>query len=124
MKANLTPQSIRVFYDGACPGCVRDRAWYEKHAGQGEQVEWLNINGRDDELRALGIEPRAALLELHVQDEHGQVLRALPAYQLLLSRLPRYRWLAWLIGLPLIRSLLSWLYRHWVRRRLAREGRL
>ncbi|SEA60862.1 thiol-disulfide oxidoreductase DCC family protein [Alkalimonas amylolytica] len=123
MKTATKPKIV-VFYDGACPGCVRDRAWYEKHAGQGVQVEWLDITGRDDELRALDIDPRAALLELHVQDEHGRVLRALPAYQLLLSRLPGYRWLAWLIGLPLIRSTLSWLYRHWVRRRLAREGRL
>jgi predicted DCC family thiol-disulfide oxidoreductase YuxK len=115
---------IRVFYDAACPGCVKDRAWYEKRVGQGEQVEWLDINSCEQQLKALGIDPRRAMLELHVQDESGQIWRELPAYQILLSRLPRYRLLARIIGLPLIKPMLSWLYRKWVRRRLKREGRL
>lgn len=122
---NHSQQSpIRVFYDAACPGCVKDRAWYEKRVGQGEQIQWLDINSREQELKSLDIDPVQALLELHVQDEQGRILRELPAYQLLLSRLPGYRWLAWLIGLPLIRPTLSWLYRKWVRRRLKKEGRL
>ncbi len=57
---------LTVFYDGACPVCVRDRRWYEKLEGHTEDsVQWLDITGRDDELRQLGIDPYHALRELH-----------------------------------------------------------
>ena len=118
------PAMIKVFYDGACPRCIADRSWYESLPGGGEGVEWVDITGRDDELRALGIDPYLALTELHVQDENGHIHRELDAYILLLSRLPRLAPLAWLIGLRLVRPLLSLAYRRWVLRRLQRSGRL
>lgn len=113
---------IIVFYDGDCPRCRQDRCDYEQldpHPAEG--IEWYNISGRDDELIALGIDPYKALTELHIQDSDGQILSEIPAYQVLLKRIPRYRWLSWLIGLPLIRPCLSWLYRWSVKRRLAQR---
>lgn len=48
---------LRVFYDGACPSCVRDRKFYERLAGRtGDAVEWVDITGRDEELKQLGID--------------------------------------------------------------------
>jgi predicted DCC family thiol-disulfide oxidoreductase YuxK len=115
---------LLVYYDGACPTCVKDRRWYEKLAGKtGESVEWLDITGRDEELREQGIDPLAALQELHVRDEQGVVHREMDAYILLMSRVPVLKPLAWLIGLPGIRQLLAKLYHAWVGRRLARQGR-
>lgn len=116
---------LTVFYDGACPRCVRDRVRYERLAGEGgEAVEWCDITGRDGELRARGIDPRAALSELHVLDARGRVHRELDAYILLMSRTRALRPLGWLIGLPGLRPLLSALYRRLVARRLRRQGRL
>lgn len=116
---------ITVYYDGACPICVRDRAEYERMAGEsGRDVEWFDINGRDDELRALGIDPRKALTELHIRDQDGQIRSEIDDYVILMSRVPRLRSLAWLIGLPLLKSLFGSLYRWMVRRRLRRQGRL
>ncbi|HRP95790.1 MAG TPA: DUF393 domain-containing protein [Rhodocyclaceae bacterium] len=122
---NPPARKLTVFYDGACPRCIRDRAWYESLSGAtDETVEWLDITGRDDELRRLGIEPEAALRELHVRDADGVIHRELDAYILLMSRVPRLKPLAWLIGLPGLRTLLSRLYRAWVLRRLRAENRL
>jgi predicted DCC family thiol-disulfide oxidoreductase YuxK len=122
---NQSGRKLTVFYDGACPRCVRDRAWYESLCGAtDESVEWLDITGRDAELRRLGIDPAAALRELHVRDADGVIRRELDAYILLLSRVPRLKPLAWLIGLPGLRPLLSRLYRAWVLRRLRAENRL
>lgn len=119
------PTTITVFYDGACPRCVRDRANYERLAGQGARaVEWYDISGRDEELQAQGIDPLAALRELHVRDPDGVVHRELDAYILLMARVPLLKPLAWLIALPGLRQLLSRLYRALVLRRLRREGRL
>lgn len=116
---------ITVFYDGACPRCVRDRANYERLAGEGgRDVEWCDITGRDEELQAEGIDPDAALRELHVRAPDGRVLRELDAYIVLMSRVWVLKPLAWLIGLPGVRGLCSRAYRVMVDRRLRREGRL
>ncbi len=116
---------LTVFYDGACPTCVRDRAWYEGlQARTDASVEWVDITGRDAALRELGIDPGAALRELHVMDAAGTIHRELDAYILLMSRVPRLRPLAWLIGLPGIRPLVSWGYRRWVLRRLRATHRI
>lgn len=115
---------LTVYYDGACPSCVHDRELYEKLAGQGGQsVCWLDITGREQALKQEGIDPDKALRELHVRDEQGQVVSELDAYILLLSRIALLKPLAWLIGLPLIRSRLSKAYRAMVERRLRRTGR-
>ncbi len=120
-----TKPTLTVYYDGACPRCVEDRNWYQRRAGViAEDVVWFDITGREAELRAAGVDPELALRQLHVRDAAGRVHRELDAYILLLTRLPRYRLLAWLMGLPLVRPLLSWLYRSWVLRRLKHSGRI
>ena len=117
--------TITVFFDGACPSCVRDRAQYEKLAGDaGDNILWFDITGNEKLLRELGIDPQKALTELHVQDEHQQVLSEIDAYILLLKKVPLLTPLAWLIGLPLIRPMLSKAYRRMVLNRLQRSGRL
>jgi predicted DCC family thiol-disulfide oxidoreductase YuxK len=116
---------LKVYYDGACPRCVADRRRYEKlHARGDDSVEWLDITCRHEQLRAAGIDPYLALTELHVEDAQGRIHRELDAYILLMARIPLLRPLAWLVGLPGLKPMLSWSYRRWVLRRLRREGRL
>jgi predicted DCC family thiol-disulfide oxidoreductase YuxK len=116
---------ITVYYDGACPKCIRDRQNYEKLAGKGgEQVCWFDITGQEGRLRELGIDPGKALTELHVSDEHGRIMSELDAYILLMSRVPILKPVAWLIGLPLIRPLLARIYHRQVNRRLRKRGLL
>ncbi len=116
---------VVVYYDGACPKCVKDRCRYEKMAGeQAAEVEWVDITGREEQLRQLGIDPQLALTELHVKDQDQRIVSELDAYILLMKRVPKLKLFAWLLGLPLIRPLLAKLY-HWqVNRRLRRDGRL
>lgn len=116
---------ITVFYDGACPRCVKDRDNYERldpdHQGQ---VEWFDITGQGEALRQLGIDPRLALTELHIRNANGEILSELDAYRVLMARVPQYRWLGRLISLPLIRPIASHVY-HWlVIRRLKKQGRI
>lgn len=118
-------KKITVYYDGACPSCIKDRQNYEKLAGKsGEEVCWFDITGQEDQLRKIGIDPHKAVSELHVQDEQQRIVSELDAYIVLMSRVPLLKPVAWLIGLPVIRPLLSSLY-HWVvNRRLKKTGRL
>jgi len=122
---NQNKGKICVYYDGACPKCIKDRKTYEKLAGKtGENVCWIDITGQEKSLRKLGIDPYTALTELHVKDEHEQILSELDAYILLMSKVPVLRPISWLIALPIIRPILAKLY-HWaVNRRLRDSGRL
>ena len=116
---------LRVYYDAVCSGCRRDRSRYERWAGEaGEEVAWWDVTEHQQLLRDKGVEPQAALLSLHVEEEDGRIVEGIDAYILLMRRVPRLRPLAWLIGLPGLKPLLRRLYDGWVRRRLAREGRL
>jgi predicted DCC family thiol-disulfide oxidoreductase YuxK len=124
-KMTTDQGKITVFYDGACPVCVRDRRNYEKMAGRGAgAVCWFDITGRDEELRTLGIDPHKALTELHVRDEDNRIYSELDAYILLMRRVTLLKPLAWLIGLPAIRPFLARHYRRGVAQRLERDGRL
>ena len=115
---------VTVYYDGACPSCIRDRELFERLAGKGgQQVCWFDITDRDDELRSQGIDPDKALRELHVRDGDGGVLTELDAYILLMNKVQLLKPLAWFIGLPMIRPWLSRAYHDMVERRLRRTGR-
>jgi len=120
------PAKLTVYYDAQCPVCRRDRARYERWARKAaETVRWYDATRYADTLRAKGIDPRAALLSLHVEEEaSGRIVDGIEAYVLLMRRVPRLRPLAWLINLPGLKGLLRRLYDRWVRRRLARDGRL
>jgi predicted DCC family thiol-disulfide oxidoreductase YuxK len=113
---------LTIYYDGACPKCIRDRETYEKLSGSSaDQVCWFDITGQDKQLRELGIDPRIALSELHVRQPNGWIVSELDAYILLMNKVPLLKPVAWLVGLPLIRPLLAKFY-HWrVNRRLRRR---
>ncbi len=117
--------SLTVFYDGACPRCIKDRRLYERLAGSlGKQVKWLDITGQDEYLKNLGIDPLKALSELHLQLSNGQILSELDAYIVLMERVWLLKLIAWLISLPIIRPYLSKLYHQRVQKRLKATGRL
>ena len=52
------PGKVCVYFDGACPSCLKDRDNYLRLAGKaGRQVEWVDITDKDEALLALGIDP-------------------------------------------------------------------
>ncbi|WP_019030092.1 thiol-disulfide oxidoreductase DCC family protein [Colwellia piezophila] len=118
-------RSITVFYDGVCPQCVKDRRFYERLAGRGgEQVKWLDINGQDEYLKTLGIDPAKALTELHIQLPNKTLLSELDAYIVLMQRIWLLKPLAYFISLPLIRPFIAGVYHQRVTKRLKSQGRM
>lgn len=116
---------LTVYYDGSCQKCIRDRRNYERLSGKERgDVLWIDITGKDEELRKIGIDPHKALTELHVKDENQKIHSEIDAYIMLMSKVLVLKPLAWFIGLPFIRPLLSRIY-HWqVNRRLRLSRRL
>ena len=120
---NTNLDKLIVYYDGACPKCIRDRENYEKLSGPpGEQVCWFDITGQENRLHQLGIDPQKALTALHVRDTNGRIVSELDAYILLMNKIVLLKPVAWVIGLPLVRPLLAKLYHQQVNRRLRKRG--
>ncbi|WP_250656311.1 DCC1-like thiol-disulfide oxidoreductase family protein [Alkalimarinus coralli] len=116
-------KKIRVYYDASCAGCRRDRKRYDQIAGK-DKVEWCDITGNDEQLKAQGIDPEEAVVKLHVQNTEGVITNDIEAYVLLISEIPWLKPLAWLLNLKWIKETLRYIYRRWVLRRLRKEGRL
>jgi len=115
---------INVFYDAVCPGCRKDRHRFERWAGRhGHSIVWCDVTEHQQLLRDKGVSPEAALRSLHIEKVDGTVIEGIDAYRMLIARIPFLAPIAWLIGLPGIKSALRWYYDRWVKQRLKREGR-
>ncbi len=125
-KASIAGHAqITVFYDQSCPSCVKDRALFERLAGQRSALfSWFDITSQDQALRQRGIDPFKALRELHIQDAHGVIHSEMDAYSIMMKQVPLLMPLGVFICLPGINPVLSYFYRRTVDRRLACEGRL
>ena len=121
---------IVVLYDGACPTCVEDRKRYQswqqvKNETSGsDQVHWLDLNQAPDVLAQFSISEQAAISELHLIIDGKIVVKELDAYIVLFRQIPKFKIVAWLIGLPVIKPLLAKYYRYRVQKRLKRTNRL
>lgn len=120
----LSKRSINVFYDAQCPLCRHERRRYERWSGQHDaHIGWLDVSEHEQSLREKGVEPGTALRSLHIETAQGQMVEGIDAYRLLMKRIPLLLPVAWLIGLPGIKSALRALYDAWVKRRLKKQGR-
>lgn len=121
-------EDLRVIYNGSCPICSREVAGYKRYSEARALPLRFDDLARAD-LAALGLTPEDAARRLHVV-RHGEVIAGLPAFVALWSEMPRFRWLARLVSLPVVRPLAEAVY-EWVlapalyalhRRRIRRAG--
>jgi 3-demethoxyubiquinol 3-hydroxylase len=115
--------TLTVLYDGGCPLCRREIAHVQGLAQrQGDTgLCFLDIRGdatRSDAQRS-GAERQALLARFHVQRSDGTRLDGAAAFVAMWQRLPGWRWLARLAGLPGALPLLEGGYRGFLRLRPA-----
>jgi predicted DCC family thiol-disulfide oxidoreductase YuxK len=100
---------ITVFYDGKCGLCRREIEHYKRIAPQGV-FAWVDITTTPEAFTALGYSLHDGLKALHVRDGAGQMHVGVDGFAMLWQQLPRWRMLAWLVRLPMIRPLAGRLY--------------
>ncbi len=122
-------EETSVLYNGQCPVCSFEIGHYAAYARRsGLPIRFDDLNAAD--LDRWGLTEDDAARRLHVLHE-GEILAGIPAFLVLWRRMPRYRWLARLVGLPGIRQLaglaydraLAPLIYRWHLRRKARAAR-
>lgn len=117
-----------VLYNAECPVCsfeINHYAAYAQKAGLAVRFDDLN----SDDLADWTLSPDAAARRLHVLKD-GVLTAGIPAFLILWDEMPRYRWLARVVGLPGIRHLAIFGYDYvlapliyaWHRRRLRRRA--
>jgi predicted DCC family thiol-disulfide oxidoreductase YuxK len=116
-----------VLYNASCPVCIFEIQHYARYAGdKGLPIRFddLNSGARDQ----WGLDADTAARRLYVLHE-GKLTSGLPAFLVLWEQMPRYRWLATVVGLPGVRQIASVMYDHvlapaiyrWHLRRLRRQ---
>jgi len=101
---------ITVFYDGKCGLCSQEIKHYRTIAPS-DLFDWQDITECDDDLKKEGISLSEGLKLLHARDENGQMHVGVDAFLLIWSQLKRWRILAALVNLPIIRQIANVVYR-------------
>lgn len=108
----MTDQSketeTRVLYNADCPVCSFEINHYAAYARrQALPLGFEDLN--TDDLADWGLTRDQAAQRLYVLKD-GTLYSGIPAFLLLWQDMPRYRWLARLVGLPGIRQIACFVY--------------
>ena len=118
-----------VLYNATCPVCNFEIQHYAKYSGANDlpiRFDDLNSGARAQ----WGLDADTAARRLYVLHD-GTLTSGIPAFLVLWAQMPKYRWLARIVGLPGIRQGASLAYDHilapaiyrWHLRRLRRQAK-
>ena len=105
---------ITVFYDGKCGLCSKEINYYRKIAPSG-LFDWQDITESVDHLNKEGISLAEGLKLLHAKDNNDNMHVGVDAFILIWRQLKRWRILAVLVSLPLIKQIANLLYKAFAR---------
>jgi predicted DCC family thiol-disulfide oxidoreductase YuxK len=99
-----------VLYNANCPVCSFEIGHYARYAeAKGLPIRFDDLNS--DAREHWGIDADTAARRLYVLHE-GELTSGIPAFLVLWARMPRYRWLARVVGLPGVRQVATLAYDH------------
>lgn len=118
-------RGLTVLYDGACPLCSREIAWYRRQ-GMSEPVRWIDVAHCTDAALPPGVDSASALSRFHVLEADGHTYVGAAAFARLWAAHPRLAPLAWIARRPGVLALMQFAYRLFLRLRpwLTRRRRL
>ncbi|MBV6635449.1 MAG: DUF393 domain-containing protein [Mameliella sp.] len=101
-----------VIYNDSCPICSREVAGYRRMAEHdGVEVGFAGLS--EGTHQDHGLTGDQAARRFHVVKD-GTLYSGLPAFAVLWAEMPRLRWLAWLVRLPVLSRILGLIYDHLV----------
>lgn len=100
----------RILFNAECPICNAEICHYRSYADRrGILMEFDDLNQTD--LSFYGVDQEDAARRLHVFHE-GKVISGVSAFAVIWAQLPRYRWLARMVCLPIIHPISNLVYDH------------
>jgi predicted DCC family thiol-disulfide oxidoreductase YuxK len=123
VRAELT----EMYYNGDCPVCNLEMSHYARLCASTEKsLKFIDASRQQPEvLAACGLRRDHIEKRVYLKDSSGRLISGLPALVQLWWRMPRYRWLARVSSMPVLKSVFAVLYdvavaptlAYWARRR-------
>lgn len=88
--ADTKPSAVTVFYDGACPLCMREIGFYRKRKNA-EAIDWVDVSRCQGDTVATGLSKSDALARFHVIGADGTLMSGGDAFRELWHALPAFR---------------------------------
>ncbi len=102
------PEPLTVIYNDTCPICSREVDMYRRLSQKGDvQMGFEGLSACD--LARFDLTPETAAKRFHVLKD-GKLVSGIPAFALLWDDLPRMRWMAKVVRLPVICPIVNALY--------------
>lgn len=102
-------EPLTVFYDGACPLCEREIAFYRRREGA-DRVAWIDVSESTANRIAPGLSKDQALARFHVRTSDGRLVSGGKAFARLWAALPAFRLLGRVFQVPPLAWLLDRAY--------------
>ncbi len=97
---------IKVLFNDSCAICSREINHYKTLKNN---INWIDINNLQDACKISGKSHRELLRRLHVVTDN-QVYSGVKAFVIMWSNIPKYKWLANMVSLPIIYQISIMLY--------------
>ncbi|TQF77093.1 DUF393 domain-containing protein [Elioraea sp. Yellowstone] len=104
-----TPDRPVAYYDGACPVCAREVAFWRGRPGGGA-IAWVDVSA-PDAAPGPGLTRAAALARMHVRLPDGRLVAGARAFAVIWGAMPGFRRLGRLVGHPLVAPVAEAAYR-------------
>ncbi len=103
-------KQTEILYNGRCPICSAEIVHYRKQA-EATKAALRFTDLHDADLSEWQLSAEQATRRLHAR-HNGQIISGFPAFLILWQHLPRMRWLARLLSLPVLRQIAEIGYNH------------
>jgi predicted DCC family thiol-disulfide oxidoreductase YuxK len=104
---------MQVFYDGGCPVCSREIAFYRKRPGA-DALDWVDVQRAESPL-GTGLSREAAMARMHVRLADGTLLSGAAAFAAIWRNMPGLQWLGRGLQVPLFGAIAELAYRIFLR---------
>jgi predicted DCC family thiol-disulfide oxidoreductase YuxK len=112
--------SADIFYNGACPVCLREMNHYAALCAETRlPYRFIDSMQHPDALASSGLRREHLERRVYMRDANGRILSGMPALIALWSCIPRYHRLARTLSLPILQPASAALYDHIVAPSLA-----
>ena len=108
MRNQEEPPALTIYYDGSCPLCQREIAFYRCNPAS-HALAWVDVS--QPAVLGAGLDCAQAMARFHVRTADGQLFGGAAAFSQLWRRLPGWRLLGWVLAMPPISWLGEGLYR-------------
>jgi predicted DCC family thiol-disulfide oxidoreductase YuxK len=119
--APLEPWQVEVFFDGDCPLCRKEVAWFRK-LDRRQRILFTDLATDVHAVTASGIPFDQLMAEIHGRLPDGTWVRGVEVFRRMYSTVG-WRWLVAPTRWPGVRQVLDWAYRVFARNRLRMTGR-